>query len=152
MAAPLTRTGKSLVDADASDLFARNPCPQKKYFTGLKHDYIDEHGQKYWVVDRHAKLQSWHEQSAVVGMVEHEFDSNRDTMIYVDKNDATKVNKKEVEVQASSLQAGDRLHLLDRLTLLPYSCEIQAVGQRTTDSSTSTRRMRWLHVRDLQRA
>jgi hypothetical protein len=151
--APLTRSGKSLGEPSQSSLFARNPCPQKKYFAGLAHDFVDEHQQRYWLAQQHDKLQRWFGESELPQMLESEFDSQRDAVLYVDKQDANKMTESGAYRSATVLQAGDSLALTARQPHTRYSCQLLiAVGQRTVDSSASTRRIRWVHVRDLQPA
>jgi hypothetical protein len=149
----ITRSGKSLDDPTQSSLFARNPCPQKKFFAGLPADFTDDDKQRYWLSQHHEKLRKWYQESDLPRMLESSFDCMRDVVLYVDKADANKLTEFGAHTQqATCLQPGDSLQLKLSSPRTPYTCEVVAVGQRTVDASNHTRRIRWVHVRDLQAA
>ncbi len=139
--AAITRTGKLKYDQKASDLYARNPCPQVK-FLPKKHQFKDESGNHYHSVFDNKRLREWAESSPLLDMIAGELGKG-DALFFVRQNPE---RKKE----------GEEFLLADEGSLLLQSTaddelsigQIVAVGDHTTSSYTA-RSVVWMLVRGL---
>jgi hypothetical protein len=141
----LSRSGKGLDSPRDSDIFQQNPAPQVGAFSRIPYDYIDRAGCLYWRVSSHATLRDWCAKSVLPELIEHQYDSTRDSIMYVQQGKASRKGK-EVFLLA---EVGDAITLQSgRDNGLTQEAVVRLAGQAaSTSSSYAARRVKWIVLR-----
>ena len=147
----ITRTGARVFDPRGSSIYSVNPCPPVKYFSGIKADFTDDEGNKYWLALAHEKLAGWVTESSLMSLIESTFAAESDSLFFVRQN---KVGMQKLNCQVFTLpSSSSEIQLVGakqdhRGT---WTGVVQSVGQHGSSSSYSSRRVLWMVVRNLLR-
>jgi hypothetical protein len=145
----ITRTGARVYDPQGSAIYSVNPCPPVKYFSGIKADFSDGDGNKYWLAFAHEALQQWVLESTLAQLIESFYDSARDTLFFVRQN---KVGAQKLNCQVFTLPSNNseiELAGLKKDNAGVQKGVVLEVGQRAANSYSS-RGVLWMIVRDLR--